>query len=261
MSARKKRKRRLTRIVPFWIRIVIVITACMLLLLAAGTFLLPRFGIELNLPFSSRSRTSESEILLKDIRPLFLLNTVQYTYKSVFPYDFIPPDTDPLQAYRRYLQGADITGREKKAAEIYRLCQDSGIRLDGFDYSFVVITTHVKGGFDLSEGPWAASENAAHLIAANPSLESISILLPDPIISEFIIRDEMSTEYEYPDIDLDAEQWRRVSDYVEQQIREKVVEDGILEKTEENMQRLLRRILQDLGWKYITFTREPAAIQ
>ncbi len=255
MSAKKKPKHRLLRIVPVWIRIVLVITAGILLLLAAGTVLLPRFGIELNLPFSSRSRISESEILLKDIRPLFLLNTVQYTYKSVFPYDFIPPDTDPLQAYRRYLQGVEITEREKKAAELYRLCQDSGIRLDGFSYSFVVVTSHIKGGFDLSRGPWGVLKNAADLISVNPSLKSMSIRLPEPAITEFIIRDETSTEYEYPDIELDAEQWRRVSDYVEQRIREKVVEDGILEKTEENMQQILKRILQDLGWKYITFTR------
>ncbi len=87
----------------------------------------------------------------------------------------------------------------------------------------------------------------------NPKIGSISILLPEPRISELIIQDETSTEYEYPDIDIDAEQWRRISAYVEEQVRLQVIDDGILKKTEENTKQVLKRLLQELGWKYVTF--------
>ena len=110
MSGNKKKKRRLIRLTPFWLRLAIILVLLIGLILAVGTLVLPGFGIDLHLPFTSRTRIAESEILLKDIKPLFLLNTVEYTYQSVFPYDFIPPRTDPLEAYRRVLQGLEVRG-------------------------------------------------------------------------------------------------------------------------------------------------------
>jgi len=250
MSDQKRRKHRKIRIVPLWIRISGILLITAVLLLFVTTALLPRFGIDLNLPFSSHTRISESEILLKELRPLFLLQTVEYTYKNVFPYDFIPPHVDPLTAYRRLVQGSELSSQEKEAAELYRLCMETGIRLGGYDYTFIVITTRIKGGFDFNESP-VNSES----VSTNPGMKSISITLPQPKITEFIIQDETSSQYGYPDIEVDAEQWRKISKFVEQKIRTQVINDGILEKTEQNIREVLSKVLQETGWKYISFNQ------
>ncbi len=268
---RKDRTKSLLRILPLWVRVFLSLLILLIVITAAGQSLLPRFGIDLKIPFTRHEKISESDILLTRIRPLLNLNTVEYTYKSVFPYDFIPEGVDILRAYQRFIQGKEVTTDEKKAAELYRLCADAGIRVWSRDYAFVVITTHVKGGYDLKRDKWpggkppGSAENSDSqgstdapgstdsAIQTNPVLGTVSILLPPPRITDFVLRDETSSRYRYPDIEVDAEEWKMISEYVETHIRERVLAEGILERTDRNMRGVITKVLRENGWEKVTF--------
>ncbi|HDQ15365.1 MAG TPA: DUF4230 domain-containing protein, partial [Sediminispirochaeta sp.] len=207
-----------------------------------------------SLPFIDRQEFAGSSAILRDLRPLFELNTVEYSYKSVFPYDFIPEATDISRAYAKFVRREELTRQEQEAAELYRLCAEAGIRIWSGDYPFVVITSRVKGGYQLAGSRWSSLDGGASPIKVNPSLNTIEIELPPATITSFVIRDETSDEYPYPDLRVDAESWKKITGYVEEKIRQKVIEDGILRKTEELNREALRRILKEAGWKNIVFT-------
>jgi hypothetical protein len=258
----KKRSRR--HRIPLWLRITVVGLVAVALMITASLTVLPTLGLSLKLPFSSRTRISESEVLLKEIHPLFKLTTVEYTYKTVFPYDFIPENSDPQRAYTRRQQGAELTSREKEAARLYRICLDSEISLSPRSTDFVVLTSRVKGGYNLQPLlATAPAEPAGSHTEADPSrtlavypnsaLKTVQIQLPRPIITALIIQDETSEFYQYPDIRVDAEQWRNITDYVEEKIHTRVIEAGILTKTEERIQSILTRMLKSAGWEKVVF--------
>gem|GEM_PF-2359452 len=247
MSSRKKRR----SLVPFWLRFTLIGIIAAALILTAAVTVLPMLGISLKLPFISHTRVSESEVLLKEIHPLFKLTTVEYTYKSVFPYDFIPENSDPQGAYTRQQRGEKLTSQQEKAARLYRVCLESGVPLRSRSTEFVVLTSRVKGGYNLDPEKSEKSRLQVHL---NPALGTAEIQLPDPVITDFIIQDETSDHYQYPDIHVDAEQWRIITDYVQDKIRSRVLDEGILITTDKKMKELLTRIMQASGWEHIVFT-------
>jgi hypothetical protein len=238
----------------------LLFTAALIILLAAagiaGLSLLPKLGIDINFSLSRQTRISESDILLTRIRPLMKLTTVEYTYKSVFPYDFIPEGVDIFRAYRRYVQGEVLSADERQAAELYLLCIATGIRIWSQEYAFVVITTNVKGGYNLEEDRWPPAGTGETAVQTNPALGTVSILLPPPRITSFILRDETSSHYLYPDIDVDAEEWKKIAAYVEDRIRQRVIAEGILDKTESNLRGVITRVLKENGWEKISFRNQ-----
>jgi hypothetical protein len=247
MSTARKRR----HLLPLWLRLTILGLVAAALLITAALTVLPMLGLSLKLPFTSRTQISESEILLQEVRPLFHLSTVEYTYKSVFPHDFIPENSDPQRAYSRRQQGQELSSRAKEAADLYSICLTAGIRLDSRSTDFVVLTSRVKGGYNLEPSMEAASDLQVHL---NPSLKTAELKLPNPLITEFVIQDETSEYYQYPDIQVDAAQWKAISGYVEEKIRCRVLQEGILQQTEKNMQDLLLRLMGSAGWEQIVFT-------
>ncbi|MFW5711680.1 MAG: DUF4230 domain-containing protein [Spirochaetota bacterium] len=262
MSTRKKRTtRKPIRLIPLWLRLTILGLTAAALMITASITLFPMLGLSLKIPFSSRSQISESEILLKEIHPLFKLTTVEYTYKTVFPYDFIPQNSDPQRAYTRRQRGEELTTREQEAARLYEICRAAGIPLWNRSTDFVVLTSRVKGGYNLQPLLSSPSSDNELRVYPNSALKTIEIRLPAPVITELIIQDETSEFYQYPDIKVDAEQWRRITDYVEEQIRDRVIEEGILLKSEERIKALLSRLLQSSGWEEIVFTTASGSLQ
>jgi len=256
-TAQKPRKR--PHLLPLWLRLSILGIVAAVLMISVAVTLFPMLGLSLELPFTSRTQISESQILLQEVRPLFHLSTVEYTYKSVFPHDFIPEHSDPQRAYSRRQQGQELTSRAKEAADLYSICRTAGINLDSRSTDFVVLTSRVKGGYNLEpnlesnnlSSKEAASDLQVHL---NPSLKTAELRLPSPQITEFVIQDETSEYYQYPDIQVDATQWKVISGYVEEKIRSRVLQEGILEQTEKNMRDLLLRLMKSAGWEQIVFT-------
>ncbi len=263
MSTKKRTsKRTRLHIVPLWLRLTILGIVAAALMITASVTLFPMLGLSLKIPFTSRSQISESEILLKEIHPLFKLTTVEYTYKTVFPFDFIPENSDPQRAYTRRQNGAELTSNEQEAARLYKLCLDAGIPLWNRSTEFVVLTSRVKGGYNLqpllSSSPSSTDELRVY---PNAALSTVEIRLPAPEITELIIQDETSDFYQYPDINVDAEQWRRITDYVEEKIRRRVIDEGILTKTEDRIKAILTRLMQSSGWQEIVFTAASGSPQ
>ncbi len=252
----KQKKRRL---VPFWLRFAVVGAVAIGLMITAAMTVFPMLGISLKMPFTNHTRISESEILLKEVHPLFKLTTVEYTYKTVFPHDFIPKNSNPERAFFRLQRGEELTAQEQEAARLYQVCRESGIRLWPRTTEFVVLTSRVKGGYNLesavSERPSNESSKKPSLrIHSNPSLSTVEIRLPHPTITEFVIQDETSEYYQYPDINVDAKQWRIITEYVEDKIRFRVMEQGILDTTERKMKDVLTKLIKSSGWEHIVFT-------
>ena len=238
---------------------------------AAGAGLVPDFSVPLLPGFSlgSRTTTADSQIILREVRPILSVSTVEYTYKSVFPYDFFPEDTDFTQ-----LRALDFSGREppsdlEEEMELYRLCREVGMEVGHGSYDFAVITTRVKAGFDLSGSPWGTDATGQKAGAGTGELprklpvrvvtdegtgrRTVTITLPPPVITEFIIRDETSEEYEYPDIDLTASEWKRITGFVAERVRRRVEEEKVASRAGERGRRLIRSFLLEAGWDEVRY--------
>jgi hypothetical protein len=248
----------------------LILLALLFLILAAAAAYIPGFKIPLlpKLSLGSRSRVSDSQIVLATVRPLFSLSTVEYTYKSVFPYDFFPEDIDFTQLRTYDFAGIEAPEALREAMDLYLLCRELGISVAGGSYDFAVITTRIKAGYDLVGTNWAADSSAADpsttlnpptrlpvsLIHQESGKKIATVRLPEPQITEFIIQDETSEEYGYPDIDLTAAEWKRITAYVAEKIRHRVIEEGILDAAEEQTRELIRRLLSQAGWDEVRFS-------
>jgi hypothetical protein len=246
-----------------------------LLLGVSAIFFIPSLSFPFSLPFSQREFTAAHELILREIRPIFTLSTVEYSYKTVFPYDFLPEDPEPGRVVRKQLRGESLDAGEQELFELIELCRRVGIDLDASAHQFVVIKSRVRGGFRLAGTPWASrpasgsGEGAEEQqdsragvgssIVTHPERGIVEITLPPPEITSFVIEDETSEEYRYPDIEVDPREWKLITEYVRERIEERVIEEGILERSRDHGRRLVTRLLKEAGWKEIRFREATAS--
>jgi hypothetical protein len=149
--------------------------------------------------------------------------------------------------------------------ELFELCMDAGLEVGYGSYDFAVVTTRIKAGYELSGTAWEAlRDGSADSRSALPvsvhrneetSEAAVTISLPEPAITDFIIQDETSGRYEYPDIEITAEEWRRITGYVAEKIRARVEREGITERAEERAKDVIRTLLREAGWGQVRFSR------
>lgn len=218
-----------------------------LLTLSAAAFVLkftiPDFNF--SLPFIYTKNISSTEIILKKINKVSTLSTVEYIYKSVFPFDFIDKDTPWRKILSKRIKGEFLTETENGDLRLYDLCQSIGINPEYETYDFVVITSIVEAGFNLEN-----NMSKEHIMIDG---KFITLKIPEIIITKFTIEDTDSTRYPYPDLDVDPVNWKKITDYVERKIRVRVVEDGVLKNAEERGKDFIRSILIESGWEKIIF--------
>ncbi len=215
-----------------------------------------------------RTRTQAFSIaFLKEIKELYTFNTVEYIYKAVFPHDYLPPGENKIQAVRRLQARKNITKDELTDAELqyleaYDLSRDIGI--DPWANEFVVLTVIVTGGFDLSntvfENPESASpdELSKYFTVTEEHgddkiVKSIYLNLPRPEITDIVIEDIDPEKYLYPDVKIDAREWKNLVLFTRNRVSEKVVNEGILERAETNGEQFLRIFLNQAGYDKIFF--------
>jgi len=224
---------------------IIIISLLILITAIAAITLLP--GFKINLPFIYNNRSSSKEIILMEIHKVSTLSTVEYIYKSVFPFDFLDKDTDwRLLLYKRAKKEL-LTSKEKDEIWLFDQCKAIGIDLEYDIYDFVVITSIVEAGLNLEDK--ISSED----IIING--KNISLKMPPTIITNFTIEDPDSSNYTYPDLDVDPMNWKQITNYVEKKIRIKVLEDGILKNAEQRGNDFIKSLLLESGWENITFIR------
>ncbi len=198
-----------------------------------------------SLPFIYNRRLSSTEIILAKIRKVSTLSTVEYIYKSVFPFDFVDKDTPWRKILSKRIREEVLTETEKENLWLFDLCQSIGINLEYENYDFVVITSIVEAGFNMGND---MSED--HIIIDG---KNINLRIPEIMITKFTIEDTDSTRYSYPDMNVDPMNWKKITDFVERKIRVRVVEDGILKNAEERGKDFIRSILIESGWENIIF--------
>nr|MDA3941444.1 hypothetical protein [Spirochaetia bacterium] len=129
------------------VKILIIIIIFLLFTVTILTFFIPELSFKL--PFIYNTKSSYSEIILKEIHKVSNLSTVEYIYKSVFPFDFIDQNTKWKNLLIKESKNISLTELEKDSLWIYKQCKSIGIDLEYDIYDFVVITSIVKAGLDL----------------------------------------------------------------------------------------------------------------
>ncbi|MFO7849533.1 MAG: DUF4230 domain-containing protein, partial [Spirochaetia bacterium] len=156
-------------------------------------------------------------------------------------------------------EAEEFEGAEE--VELYRLCREMGMDVGPDSRDFAVITTRIKAGFSLEDTPWDPSARGA--VTELPPLRIIpekrsgkrmvTVSLPETEITEFIVQDETSGDYGYPDLEITAAEWKRITHYVENRVRPRVLEEGILKRAEERARGYIRSMLSEGGYEEIVF--------
>ncbi|MCK5153649.1 MAG: DUF4230 domain-containing protein [Spirochaetales bacterium] len=218
-----------------------------LLILIVTTVILitvfPEFGIKI--PFIYNTKSSSTEIILREIHKVSTLSTVEYIYKSVFPFDFLDKETDWKQILSKRTENEFMTTTEKNNLWLYDQCISIGIDPEHDIYDFVVITSIVEAGFNFED-----KINEEDIIIEG---KNISLRIPQTIITKFTIEDPVSSKYQYPDMDIDPMNWKQITNYVEEKIRIKVLEDGILKSAEARGNEFIKSLLIESGWESVVF--------
>lgn len=204
-------------------------------------------GMKLNFHLSSVKKISKSEMILTGIYELFNISTVEYVYKSVFPFDFYSESTNWYLLSAKRNRGDILTAEENDMMNLYDLCSSIGIRLEKENYKFLVITSIIKAGL---AAPGAITSKDIVIEGKN-----ITVRLPETEITGFIIEDTDSSEYTYPDMDIDPLHWKTISGFVESKIIKRVLEKGILQEADERLKVFITSFLKEAGFESVEFTR------
>jgi len=227
---------------------IIILVVLVLFLLAAVLvlkFVIP--GFQLSIPFVYNTKSSSSDIILKEINKVSTLSTVEYIYKSVFPFDFYDKDINWRSLLSKRTKGDKLTELEIENLWLFDECHTIGINLLYKTYDFVVITSIVEAGMNIGE--FIDSEDI------KIEGKSVTLRMPETIITNFRIEDSDSSSYNYPDLNVDPLNWKKITNYVEEKIELKVIEDGVLKTAEKRGQDFIESILIDSGWENIIFVQ------
>ncbi len=256
----------------------IVFLALLLAVIITGTviftdFLGPAFLELSNLFNIGRTRDySFSSVVLEDMREIFTFHTVEFVYKAVFPHDYMEEGVSIESIMQTLRSGSGkiedlLSESEQEYLEVYKLAKSIGIDIEADPFDFVVLTVIVRGGFDLSgtvyEDPGSAErEEIEHWLTVFPpevpdreGKGRIVVKLPRAEITDIYIEDETSLSYNYPDIRIDPDGWKRLTDYVRKKSIDKILKEGILEIAASNAESFLQSFLLQAGYGSVEFTK------
>ncbi len=232
-----------------------------LLILRLPTELLPQvFGV------FHREQRSGHELLLTEVHDLYRFHTVEYVYRSVFPYDYMAPHLSLASILRSIRAGSGsiaemLNEEEQRFLDAYNISLQAGLRTDTAAAEFVVVTVVVRAGFDLADTVFARPDEATPEQlssvfsveeslnqAAGTSLRIAHMTTPPAVITELRVEDVNPETYSYPDVSLSPEGWRSIAQFVREHARSETISDGILRTAEQNGHRLLETLLLQLGY-------------
>lgn len=188
--------------------------------------------------------STQSASILERVETLAQLETTEFFYQFVFPYDFNLDDRTMLLIEQGSLNLHELP-QESQAA--YTLSAETGLRKGG-KTSFIVLGMRIRAGISL--------DNTQPRIEAL-SNNSLRIHLPYPQIQSIVALD-IQQPYNYPAAPLDANGLRTVSSFVKKHAASKAIVDGILEESTESLRSFLTELLSSLGISDITieFSKE-----
>ncbi len=190
-------------------------------------------------------KTSARDILLKEARTVYRLNTVELVYKCVFPYDYLPENPDWQALFYNEAVG-QLSAEEKELMEFYRFCRSLNIDPVSRDHSFAVVTVIVKAGFDLEDYPLPEK-----IVTEGTRVE---FTLPSPAVTEIIIHDPGESDYPYPGMEISPENWKTLTEFIKTGVDDIVRETGLLEKAAAKGEELFSRLAAPGGFSDIRFS-------
>lgn len=223
---------------------LVLLILILLLLLGGGILLLhfDPFGWEFSL--IRREQLSVRESILMEARAIYRVDTVELVHKSLFPYDFVPAETDwRLLFYAE--QTRTLSDEEAELLAFYRFCRELGIDLASRNPGFAVVTVVARAGFDFSGFPLEEK-----LILSGSAIE---ISLPNPGITNLVIRDSGSETYPYPGLEISPENWKRLTEYIAQNMDDVLVQTSLLERARERGEEFFRRLVAARGFETVLF--------
>lgn len=226
-----------------------------LLLVSCTLFLIDRFVIGVNLPAFSFLRNSKESAytVAEEIEDLFLLNTSEYRMKLIFPFDFVDRDISWWIVKEMYEQDYQADDDQQELIDIYKACLASGFDPSVDVYDFIVLTTIVKAGINLTDADYKNSDSLIR-IEQSGSGKRITLYIPDAEITEIYIDDRKPSSDNFPDAEMTPAQWGELVTFLSPRIRERVIQLGILEDAAENSRILIDKILKDSGFVEVIFT-------
>lgn len=228
-----------------------------------GTDVLSAVGI------ARTNRIEVSRIVLEEVREIYQLSSIEYVYRTVFPYDFMDPavSLDSMLATLRAGRGSIETLLSPVEMEFYRaynLARDVGLGVSEDDFEFLVVTVIVGAGFDLADTlPASPSELSQSQLESVVAIEAqrvegtirrrITLPLPATTLTHVLIEDRDTASYPYPDVAIQPDEWRRVAAFVTERVRERTIQEGILEEADERGRRAIRSLLLESGYDEVLF--------
>ncbi len=215
----------------------------------------PLFNLDFGL-ITDKTSSSSSLIALAG-RDLMRLNTVEAIYKIVFPYDYVPARV----SWKRFLERAEsrrppLSELEERYLAVYRLAKEIGIEVASKRGDFVVLTVIAKIGFDFDR--LVPETGRADADSTGPiSLRSDGVVVVDlpPVgITELIIDDSSRADYEYPDLRITPDGWKRLSAFVSADVAARLREDGLFDQAEVQARRFLRQFFYEAGYETVKFS-------
>ncbi|MBI9107761.1 MAG: DUF4230 domain-containing protein [Spirochaetales bacterium] len=252
-SENKKRKRG-----RFPTRLILVL---LILIAAAALIILSEdiFKINIPNPFMQTDKTAYSNAILKQVKDISRINTIEFIYKSVFPYDLIDGKTDWKLLVSRFKNGEKLSFKEIEMLSILGIASQAGIDLLDENYSFAVITARIKAGFDFTgtvfDSPETDPERAAEAVIINKKEGIIQIRLPEAVITEVIIEDADSSSYDYPDLDISPQQWKTLTSILTGMLKAEAKKRDITGIAERRGQELIRELLENSGYSQVIFIK------
>lgn len=228
----------------------------------------PVFGKPI-VSLSTQDDSAASELLLEEIRDAYRIDTVEYLYKVVFPYDFDAPGAS-LSIYNKRLAKplappASVLDPDElawwQAARLSRRC---GLKIYDPDYQFLVVTVVVRAGFDLKGSGLDGSAppgGARKLVSLSSRTEngktvrSATVALPPVAIAEVVVEDPAKDQYPFPDVGIAPGDWKDIAALIEDYGRKRSLREGILAQAQENAQNFIRELLATAGIAEVSFSR------
>lgn len=211
-----------------------------------------------------RDRRSTSQIVLEELREIYQLTTVEYIYRTVFPYDYMPETTslaEVLETIRGTTGPIDeaLSPDQRLFFDAYNVAEEAGLA----EEEFLVLTVRVFAGFELEGTPFAAGGTDRQSPVTVERLDGggrrATVRIPPAAVTDIVIEDVDPATYRFPDVGIDAEGWRQVAAFVSQHVEARTVEEGILEAATANARELVRTLLRSAGIEEVSFDQSASA--
>lgn len=252
----------LLRILAAVVGAVVVVAAALWILVRFEILEDPLRSIAEDLGIVSAERVSTSSLLLEELRDIYMLNTVEYIYRTVFPFDYMPESTSMPEIMDAIREGSGpideiLTAEEQLFFDAANLAEEVGLGGE----EFIVLTVRVYAGFDLEGTPYGAGTAAAGrwvTVQQDPEngRRTAHVRPPKAAVTDIVIEDVDPDTYRYPDVGMDAESWREIAAFVSEHVENRTVEEGILETARANARELVRNLLLSAGLDQVSFANE-----